>query len=965
MSSDNDGLMCGNAAQFYAYLCACKTEPRTVEQAQALKATLQQIKATYNNYGAYCKGIGKITDVIPDCKVGRAENGSGDVAGTGKITELKVIGNTTLSILNALAASSNNAKLISTVNELNQNHADFDQIRNAINSNGLGDRSNAESMNLMESVSDILAIGTSIFDNRTAAEKHVNELERAVNRSPMDEEAALKLGYYHRDGKYVEQSNVMALMYFRLCIDAYPSLNYDMAIIYLESTGSYTSSIGIYNDTALSFLRKALRHGDMRAAFILAQLYERGDVLVRDLDKACYLHHLITKTADIVPERSASFLNQNSRNCSSISDLALLEIRNGSLNENLHAGDIEICQELIEKGAGVTNIDAESNTALHLFLKMYNPLLNRPFLDALIDAGASFNDVNEKGETPFHLFAEYNSEADPEVWEFLLNEGANPNTAALNSSTPFHRFSESEGYSQREVWKLLLEHGGNPKINNRSGSDVLTLYLYECIYEGEDPDQAIIQLLNGAGLDLNDPKYLYDLLSFIGDTVTLKRLIELGLSTDFNQVIPSRQYTPFHRFAENAEADLELWRYLLENGADPNNLQGVIPSTPFHFFAGNFWKNEQIVFWKLMLDYGADPAVKDDGGRNVLHVYLDYVSVHKAGKPNMEIVKLLENEGVNMNLSKYQVQHATDTMTLNKLIADGVTSLTFDQTPLPTYLSEPAISLEKMKELRDILLVLYRHHVIAEEGMYHRLVNSWELKRDDASRKNILWLIDELLKHGIQFTDTDWLMFHTEMDVNLKNVFAKYGYDRKNMEAPKAEGINASLGHAFLEPIRKNDFAAVKKLVEEGADINAVNGYQHTALTFAVINGNQNIVNYLLSEGADPNKGDVLANGIGYGRMENFDIDILKAIVKTLIDNGADPYLKSSRGFTPLEIAVFANADFLVDALLSAGVNPASGDVIANSVNELAGESDPGKLEKAKKIKALLIEYGADPAQWD
>jgi hypothetical protein len=76
MSSDNDGLMCENAAQFYAYLCECENKPRTAEQAKMLKATLEEIKRTYNDYGAYCNGIGRIYDNIPNCKVGNSSNTS-------------------------------------------------------------------------------------------------------------------------------------------------------------------------------------------------------------------------------------------------------------------------------------------------------------------------------------------------------------------------------------------------------------------------------------------------------------------------------------------------------------------------------------------------------------------------------------------------------------------------------------------------------------------------------------------------------------------------------------------------------------------------------------------------------------------------------------------------------------------------------------------------------------------------
>lgn len=63
--------VCANAAQFYAYLCACKNKPRTAEQARMLKATLEQIKSSYDSYGSPCEGLTLPT--VPNCLVGSAD----------------------------------------------------------------------------------------------------------------------------------------------------------------------------------------------------------------------------------------------------------------------------------------------------------------------------------------------------------------------------------------------------------------------------------------------------------------------------------------------------------------------------------------------------------------------------------------------------------------------------------------------------------------------------------------------------------------------------------------------------------------------------------------------------------------------------------------------------------------------------------------------------------------------------
>ncbi|NGZ90200.1 hypothetical protein [Psychroflexus maritimus] len=66
MDEGDDGLTCANAAKFYVMLCQYKTEPLYEEQGVRLKKQLKAIKKAYNDYGVYCKDIGKIRDLIPE-----------------------------------------------------------------------------------------------------------------------------------------------------------------------------------------------------------------------------------------------------------------------------------------------------------------------------------------------------------------------------------------------------------------------------------------------------------------------------------------------------------------------------------------------------------------------------------------------------------------------------------------------------------------------------------------------------------------------------------------------------------------------------------------------------------------------------------------------------------------------------------------------------------------------------------
>lgn len=177
MSSANDGLMCANAAQFYAYLCECENKPRTAEQAKMLKATLEKIKQTYNDYGMYCKGIGRINENVPNCLVGTSgnEKSSDNVS----FSNTLLFGNQEISQLEQMAQQSGDEDFIYLVNDMKRIRKTNEII------NMLGRDENAV---LRENSMQIVNLFISPFNrkleeeaNKTAAfERRLNQLERDI-----------------------------------------------------------------------------------------------------------------------------------------------------------------------------------------------------------------------------------------------------------------------------------------------------------------------------------------------------------------------------------------------------------------------------------------------------------------------------------------------------------------------------------------------------------------------------------------------------------------------------------------------------------------------------------------------------------------------------------------------------------------------------------------------------------------
>ena len=116
--------------------------------------------------------------------------------------------------------------------------------------------------------------------------------------------------------------------------------------------------------------------------------------------------------------------------------------------------------------------------------------------------------------------------------------------------------------------------------------------------------------------------------------------------------------------------------------------------------------------------------------------------------------------------------------------------------------------------------------------------------------------------------------------------------------------------------IRSGDSSVWKKLLEEGADINAKDSKGNSALHLAALHGQVDCVESLLKRGADANVlNDAEATPLLYGitRIE---------IVEALLEHHADPNAKSKTGMTPLLAAATRGQSFpIIKMLVDAGAD--------------------------------------------
>jgi ankyrin repeat protein len=78
--------------------------------------------------------------------------------------------------------------------------------------------------------------------------------------------------------------------------------------------------------------------------------------------------------------------------------------------------------------------------------------------------------------------------------------------------------------------------------------------------------------------------------------------------------------------------------------------------------------------------------------------------------------------------------------------------------------------------------------------------------------------------------------------------------------AAHAQSATSDKADQLSEAARKGDAAAVKKLLDEGVDVNTKFRYNRTALSFAADRGNVDVVKLLIDRGADVNAKDTFYN---------------------------------------------------------------------------------------------------------
>jgi ankyrin repeat protein len=164
-----------------------------------------------------------------------------------------------------------------------------------------------------------------------------------------------------------------------------------------------------------------------------------------------------------------------------------------------------------------------------------------------------------------------------------------------------------------------------------------------------------------------------------------------------------------------------------------------------------------------------------------------------------------------------------------------------------------------------------------------------------------------------------------------------------------------ALNEALLKAIEENNSDQVTQLLAEGADVNAQDEHEATALNSATRKNHKEIARLLLSYGASINSKDCFDYTPLHGAVDAGN----KALVKILAAYGANIDVEDNRGRTPLWAAIYSGHKEIVEALLQHnagwGINKPNKD--NKTPLDLAQELGNDEIIKLLKDYAEILNY--------
>lgn len=448
----------------------------------------------------------------------------------------------------------------------------------------------------------------------------------------------------------------------------------------------------------------------------------------------------------------------------------------------------------------------------------------------------------------------------------LLKQGANVNARGVGGYSPLIR-----ALNKRDVAlvKLLLDKGANASASDNYGNTPLSFAIDSDL--ANNTTFARLLLDHGASVKGRDGALALFLVAMNRDLATAKLLLARGADVNATRE-RNEQSGETALTAATTFGDLDIMRYLLDKGADVN-FQGVLGETPLMY--GAIQTEPEVV--RLLLNRGAKANTQNKKGETALML----------GVESPEIVSLLLARGALVNMRDHE----------------GGTAL---------------MQAAKIGRSESVQLLLRAKAAVNEQD------NQGATALMQAVKSNVVYgdTIKPLLDYGADINLPD-KSGHTVIEQATRRIRPEIVHallhSSKLSSSQRATLEKAIRSFRLIRAAGNGNAKWVKKMLDEGVDVNARDERGQTALWWAAgqqsngfVNGGNEpiwqaqylmVARLLLERGA---KTDIPSED----EFEHFPLPLMRAreslpMVQLLVKGGSDLNARNSEGETILMLSAF------------------------------------------------------------
>ena len=581
-----------------------------------------------------------------------------------------------------------------------------------------------------------------------------------------------------------------------------------------------------------------------------------------------------------------------------------------------------IIQKLLTHEADPSLKDSPGNTSLHLAVRVKGeakPVTwktgasNRsPFpasyhtcriqtIQAIIDHGVDVNVVNNRGQTAL-WFASIDGQ--DSFVKLLLDTGADPTIADKYGDSCLH--AAIHGHCSTETIQDIHDHGAHVNAANEAGATPLLLACSTTQTE-------TVKLLLGAMADPNIAYYdgdtcLHAAISADCSNETIQEIIDYGANVN---VVNKRGRTAlllgcFYR-------QLDSVSVLLEAGADPT-IADEEGFSCLHAAVDGYCSKDTL---QTLINHGAHINATRKDGTNAL------LRACKTGQS--ESVRFLVEAGADVNIAKPGVDTCLHAAVYGKCSKEALQKIT-----------EQGTNVNALNNRGETALLLACKSAQAE-SVKLLLENGADPNISDANDYTCLHAA--VLGRCTNLTLQEIITHHRRLDAKdtkgktalwLACAYRQHDAVKLLLEAGSNPNIADNEDVTCLQAavFAGRSKTIIQGIINHGADVNATDKNNRTALIIACHEGNTAAINVLLNAGADPNIAGANGDTCLHCAARN---DCCKERLRAIISHSADVNARNKENVTTLMLTCAKGNTDSINILLNPTADPNIADVVGNT----------------------------------